>query len=426
MSHVAWPKLLPLALRLRAAEAILESGTPLEQFEAEGPARALLDTWQHATTGQLASAGRERRSDEEADAEGPAIDAYLGRVGTQLRQQGAALAGRSVLAGQLFQVLLDAHDDLTCIACCERPAPQPPLLPCRWTRSSGASDNKSMDERGGCIRAVREIFKFAAEASGQAYEQACGAALETQLHMHTGHGARNGELNLAINAETTPHPDDEMRTRNVRFVFDVETVSVDDLHAMAYIAVHECVAHGFCGVDITAPEATISVPFHEGWMDCVAAFVLGLAVSPGCVGYARQFANGFQRGMVSARAVRYSRSNPGHAKDLARWSCGRQAYEAFERLARIALERSTPDRGIDPGWRARELVAQFSLAVNASNISHEERSTLCTTVNRFYGAEEDSRAVAQIARRPQVIDFIEAFSMSLDFRTLFHAVSTIR
>jgi hypothetical protein len=426
MSHVSWPKLLPLALRLRTAEAILRSGTPLEQFEADGPAGALLETWQHATTGQLASAGRERRSDEEADAEGPALEAYLGRVGTQLRQQGAALAGRSILAGQLFQVLLDAHDRPTCIACCERPEPQPPLVPCRWTRSSGASDTKSMDERGGCIRAVREIFQFAVEASAQAYEQACGAALETQLHLHTGHGPRNTELNLAINAETTQHPDDEMRTRNVRFVFDVESVTVDDLHAMAYVAVHECVAHGFCGVDITAPEATISVPFHEGWMDCVAAFVLGLAVAPGCAGYAQQFANGFQRGMESARAVRYSRANPGHAKDLARWSCGRQAHEAFERLARIALDRRAPAGTNDSGWRARELVAQFSLAVNASNISHEDRAAFCTTVNRFYGADEESRAVAQRVRRPQVIDLIEAFSNSHDFRTLFDAVVALR
>ena len=134
MSHVTWPKLLPLALRLRGAEAILASGTPLEQFEADDPARALLDIWQFAAAGQLGVAGRERRSDAEADAEGPAIDAYFGRVGAQFRQQGPALAGRSALAGQLFQLLADAHDQPACIACCERPEPQPPLVPCRWTR----------------------------------------------------------------------------------------------------------------------------------------------------------------------------------------------------------------------------------------------------------------------------------------------------
>jgi hypothetical protein len=425
MSHVTWPKLLALALRLRTAEAILASGTPLEQFEADGPAKALLDTWQFAAAGQLDAAGRERRSDAEADAEGPAIDAYFGRVGAQLRQQGPALAGRSALAGQLFQLLVDAHDQPACIACCERPEPQPPLAPCRWTRSTGAADAKAMDERGTCIGAVREIFRFAREVSGQAYEEACGAALDTRLHLHTGHGGRNGELNLAVNAETTEHPADELRTRNVRFVFEVDAVSIDDLHAMAYIAVHECVAHGYCGVNIMEPDAAVSVPFHEGWMDCVAAYVLAAAVASGCDGYAQQYANGFQSGMVSARVNRYSRGNPAKAKDVVRWTTGRQAYEAFERLARVALERQGRHATDELGWRSRELVAGFSLALNASDISHAERAAFCTTVNRFYGAGEEPRAARQRALRPQVLDFIESFAKSGDFRSLFHAVSAI-
>ncbi len=425
MSHVAWPRVLPLALRLHVAQAILASEATLEQYEADPAAQALLDTWALAAGGQLGTAGRERRSDDEANAEGPAIDAYFDRVGAQLQQQAVVLAQRSTLAGQLFEVLQQAHGRQTCIDCCTRPAPQQPLAPCRWTRSSGAADAKAMDDRGGCIVAVRDVFRFAAEVACQAYEEACGAALKTRLNLHTGHGPRNGELDLAVNAETTEHPNDELHTRNVRFVFHVDSVFIDDLHAMAYIALHECVAHGYCGVNITEPEAAVSVPFHEGWMDAAAAYVLSTSISCQCDGYALQYANGFQRGMAQARTQRYNRNNAGRSKDIVRWTTGRQAYEAFERLARAAFEHHRRHAADEWGWRARELVAGFSLALNASDVGHLDRAALCAAVNRYYGAEEEPRAARQRAARPQVLDFIDEYADSGDFRCLVARILAI-
>ena len=44
MSHVVWPNLLPLTLRLHASEAILGTGYPLEAFESDEFARPVLET----------------------------------------------------------------------------------------------------------------------------------------------------------------------------------------------------------------------------------------------------------------------------------------------------------------------------------------------------------------------------------------------
>lgn len=425
MSHVTWPKLLPLALRLRTAEALLRSGTSLEQFEADAKARALLDTWQGVALGQLAVAGRERRSDDEADEEGAAIEAYFQRVAAQLRQQCRALARGSPLAAELLRLLLDCHEAPACGACCERPPPQQALVACRWTRATGASDAKAMEARGACLGTVRAVFEFAAAVSAQAYEEACGAALDTRLHLHTGHGPRNGELGLAVNAETTEHPSDRLRTRNVRLVFDVDSVWVEDLRALAYVGVHECVAHGFCGVDVAAPEAAGSVSFHEGWMDCVAAYVLAAAIAPGCDGFAADYANGFRRGMEDARSMRYSRTNPARSRDVARWTCGRQAHAAFERLAHAALARDGRHPAAELAWRARELVAGFSLALNASDVGHGRRAAFCAAINRLYGAQEAPRAKAQLDARPQVLDAIAEYTSAGDFRRLFHHVEAL-
>lgn len=78
MSHVVWPNLLPLTLRLHASEAILGTGYPLEAFESDEFARPVLETLLDVARGEIGAIGREQRSDEDVEAEGPTVPSIGG------------------------------------------------------------------------------------------------------------------------------------------------------------------------------------------------------------------------------------------------------------------------------------------------------------------------------------------------------------
>src|SRR5438477_12728754 len=102
MSYIGWPKLLPLALKLRSAQAVLGTGRSFAEFADDSDARAVLDTLEAVSNGQWGVAGRARRSDADADREGPAIDAYFTRVWKDLSAQTSHLARQDTLASQLL------------------------------------------------------------------------------------------------------------------------------------------------------------------------------------------------------------------------------------------------------------------------------------------------------------------------------------
>lgn len=424
MSHVKWPHLPPLALRLRAAEAMLRAGPSCEEFAVDADASTVLDAFKAISVGLRPVPSRLYREEAAADDEGPAIDAYFLRVSAELNRQVGSLSEQSPLAAELLSRLDGVLLTPVCPVCCTRPAPQPALVPCRWTKLGGATDEVALATRGGCLAAIREIFQFAVETTAKAYEEACGERLQTQVKLATGHGARNTEFELALTGQTNEDEDDRLHTRIVSLSFDVDSTWVDDYLALAYVCVHECLAHGFCGVDIEDPNAGASTSFHEGWMDCVAAYVLEEALQdePGNLA---PLAAELRRQMVAVRAVRYNRSRADAARDVNKWICGEQAFHAFEYLFVEALRRGKSHGLAGLGGLAREHLVGFSLALNASDVPHLERASFYRAVLSNYGARDPQWAAQQVKSKPQVIDFIGIFLKTGGFRTLVQQVVAI-
>lgn len=427
MSHVVWPNLLPLTLRLHASEAILGTGYPLEAFESDEFARPVLETLLDVARGEIGAIGREQRSDEDVEAEGPAIDAYFARVGSNLSHKTAQLAGKSKLADVLLGAFGEVLNRKVCQECCRRPEPQGALAPCRWTKLSEAADRSAMAERGFCLNYIRTAFDFALEATAKAYEDACGEPLQTKVVLKTSLTMdRNAELELAANAWTTEDEDDLLHKRFVTVSFHVESTWMDDLLALPYLALHECLAHGYCGVNIQDSEAERSKPFHEGWMDCVASYVLQQSLQSGS-GRFSSIGDAILRQTAVVRGLRFNRAErPARPRDVWHWIQGEQALHTFERLFVRALTRSKRFGAMAVEGIAREQVVAFSLAINASDVSHAERARFCIAVNSKYTRIGLESTKAAVEERPQVIDFIDEFLATFDSRKLFAKVIAIR
>jgi hypothetical protein len=284
-----------------------------------------------------------------------------------------------------------------------------------------------MATRGLCISAVRDVFSFAQGVAAREYAEACGSKLQTRVQLRTSHlGGRNTELELAVGASANEDGHNPLRARVVTLSFHAETTWVGDYLALPYLALHECLAHGYCGVDIEDPDAESSKPFHEGWMDCVVACLLepALREDPGHFG---QFAVAFLRETATVRGLRFNRSpRPGRPRDVDAWIRGERALHTFEELFLRALERSRKLGTIAMEAIAREQVVAFSLALNASDVPHLERAAFYRAVNTHYSRTGKDLARKACEARPQVLDFIDDFIDSGDFRILTRRVVSIR
>lgn len=245
MSQLRWPELLTVALHLKVSEALLIGGHAWDSYRDDPPSQALLTEFKKIAAAQLQINGREYRETADITKEGPAIDAYLQRVGSALKSA-ARLAPQSPAAKRLFDALTDVCGIALCHPCSGANA-------CAWTRKSGAGDQKRMAS-GDCMRSVQDLFAWICSVVARSYQQAGVQQKAKAPQLVTGHDSPNTDLGGAINAKTFRGL--ARGTREVRITFHPDSLWVPDYLSLAYVFAHECTAHVWCGVDIDAPAAT--------------------------------------------------------------------------------------------------------------------------------------------------------------------------
>jgi hypothetical protein len=424
MRHVSWPQLMPLSLRLRAAIAILDTGECFEAFADDAMAALVLGELDRAVTGEMGVLGRTRRSEQEAQLEGPALDAYYARVGAELAKKTGSVAGGSPLAAQLTQSLRQVCASTVCQTCA---AGASPVYMCQWTRKSEAEDDRTVAGRGACLQVLSELFTFTKDLAASAYQNACRKCQVIVFELHSGHDERSSELDIAIHGVTTENATAPLRVRVVRLRFCAESVGVEDYLSLPYVLLHECLVHGLCGVNIEAPEAVLSTAFHEGWMDCVASEVLKSALSVAPAGHlVGRHATQFGRQTEQVRNTRFKRNRAGRAKDVLKWILGESAFHTMLRLFDFSVAGAEGETNAASAIQAQAELLRFSLALNHSGLSHETRGKFVRSLQRHYVRGEPAHALAALQQRPQVIDFIDEYRVTMDYSKLVKKLIAIR
>lgn len=405
MAHVGWPQLLTVAIWQRTSASILESGQTLDAFRDDAAAGSLWDEYLKQLGSQLAIFDRDRRGEEEAENEGPALDAYFTRVGGSLGDQAAAQGAKSAQALTLLGLLRSVTGERPCATCSGAGSGETSAPTCKWTKSSESEDSKILASRGHCIRSVRELFELAQSVAVAAYRDALGRELEQTLELETSHGSRDLQLDSAVGGLTTEVV--PTKSRQVLVTFDVGSLAMADYLAVYYIFVHECLVHGYCGINVSASAAVTSRSFHDGWMDCVAAYYVRSPPTPAAgVVYpsASRFLQMFGKEMDRVRSIRFDTSRGSAAADARKWTRGVDAFHTALELFGAALERL----GRPTGAALTHLLS-FSLQVNASSLSHEKRGDLVSVLNRVFWRNNDYDRGLALMKNCQVVDFFGDF-----------------
>ena len=273
MSHLAWPHLLTVAAWQRTMRAVLDTGHALEVYSDDPPAKVIWDQFQVDLPAQRLDLGRAVRAHAEAIQEGPAVDAYFGRLSTALAPLGN-YATKSSHASTLFGALRGVITSQPCATCSARRALSQggPAHVCLWTATSQAIDQATLLDEGTCIDSINELFQWAVDLSMESYRNATGLAPAQKLEFSTALGSRNQALGISVDGFTRER--NPTKLRSIVTVLDVNTLGFDDFLSLPYLLVHECLVHGFCGLNVEEKAAVSSRSFHDGWMDCVAAYVL--------------------------------------------------------------------------------------------------------------------------------------------------------
>jgi hypothetical protein len=422
--HVAWPELLSVAVWQQTAQSVLGTGQHLQAFQNDPAAKAVWGHYVAALPAQLQVFGRLQRTDVEANQEGAAIDAYFQRVSTAL-QPAAAAVGGSAEAGTLLAALGSGLASVPCASCVAGRQGAHSQHLCRWTLTAQAADKTTLANRGKCLEPFFELFDWAESISRGAYQAVLAQAPTQLLEFSTGVlGGPNAQLGTGTDGLTQEV--DPRKTRNVLVLLDARTpnqrlLTLDDFLSMLYILVHECLVHGFCAVNVEEKAATLSRSFHDGWMDCVAAAMVGEAALRGGPGI-RRYGQLFKQQMDRTRTVRYDTQKPTAAADAVKWTRGADAFEAMEFL----FESAFVNLG-RPVVEARERMLAFSLMVNACpSVSHDERGKLVATLNQYFWRNNPHDRGLAVLRNTQAIDFVKDFLLYGDAEALTRRMVSTR
>ena len=416
MSHLRWPQILSVALRLKVTEALLRTGYPLETYSVDKSCRAVLDEFERVAKGQLAIAGRAYRTKRQVKTEGPAVDAYLKRVGDVFFKQAAPACTGSALAKTLFDTIVVACGLTLCQTCSSSSA-------CPWTRESGVADAARMSSDGACILPVHDLFRWSSQITEDAYKAAAVRTSRRPPDLTTGHGERSSDLQLAIDGSTY-QGGGLQSSRGVRITFHPESFWIPDYLSLAYVLSHECVAHAWCGVDIEAPAAEKSKAFHDGWMDCVAAHILKrslIGAQPAST--VPIFAREIWEQTENVRAIRFNWNRSSASANVWTWITGKTAMETLWRLFTLTQNAELdPEHWDKASHESLNSLITASLRINASRISHDNRARFVHSINLLYSRTTEKRRAEALARVPQVIDYIEDYFVRQDERLFVRRV----
>lgn len=420
MSQLAWPHVLPVALRLRVSEALLRTGHALDTYMTDERSKVVLQEFAKYSESAIEDAGNHYRTAEEAEAEAAAIDAYLVRVGQALHKQGGRLCAGSQLAKQLLDAIITACGVAVCPECkCKEI--------CRWTAISGAADQERMASAGFCIQTVRHIFKWASGVVEQSYVAAGVNAPVKSSVLTTGYGTHNLDLELAIDAATRQGTRGAPRT--IHMAFHPPKLWVHDYLALAYLFVHEFTAHAWCGVALDVVDAELSKRFHEGWMDAVAAAILRRSLSrPVPPTPALEFADQMWRQTRAVRGIRFNGSRPQPPADVWHWNSGARHFETLRWLFTLAQgENSTTNDDWEQASDASlATLIDLSLRLNASRITHRRRGDFAYKLESHYQRNTPLQRLEALSKRPQVIEWIKEYIVEKDERNFVGRVIELR
>jgi hypothetical protein len=262
-----------------------------------------------------------------------------------------------------------------------------------------------------------------------AYRQAGVTSLSRPPELDTGHGDRSSTLELAING-CTYEGSKRKSSRKIRLTFHEQSFWIQDFLSLGYVFAHECIAHGFCGINIELPSAERSKSFHDGWMDCIAARVLYRALA---ADDAPRFASEIWRQTECIHARRYG---PHSHRDRYDWLAGKRALETlwwlFAQVQDSKLDRANWKRSPTGGrngfssidWQqasaeSLKSLLRLSLRINASNLTHGERGRFVAVINKCYSRTDMGKQVDALIELPQILDYISKYCAAQNNETDF-------
>ena len=417
MAHVAWPHLLPLAARLRGALAALDHGAPTVLLNNQ--ARRVAKRFDQLSFHDGLDLNLEFR--DEDDSETSPLDAFLNELHQGLLAYNDARAPAAVK--KLLLGYRGVFGSGICAQCAQRRGQS---TGCRWTEASQDGDQQALAQ-GDCIELVQELFKLSNRIAHDAYAASLGASPPQTVSFSTGfRKVKDSHLNLSIHGEVT-EARGSVLLRQVHAGFYVEGFGIHDYLSLLPVLFHECFVHAYCGVNVVGGKANVSKPFHDGWMDCIATWVLIdklRSATPLAVPLrVHRHRDAFSKQAVELRQKRYSQELLDSAPDAEDWGYGAEALGALEWLARKVLE-ARGEVPIEPTLRL--LLVNLSVALNVSNISHSDRASLVEVLFTRYAQGSDEERGMALSESPQVLDYIDGYVDSRDVSRFVKQVVAIR
>jgi hypothetical protein len=274
-------------------------------------------------------------------------------------------------------------------------------------------DSKTIDSHGLCIARLKAAFDDALLITSKAYHHAKGRNLNTVrlstkvIQHNSGALANLFTCGAAFNiVGGQPH---------VILSVDPRGYTVASYFSTLYLFVHELFSHAKCGISTGTEQSQVSLSFSEGWMDWVAVHSIDY------LGDECDLKSDARLKWSSALAQAYSYHDA--RIDLGRnpESGGTYRYGAIAAQRLFSLFRGvTPEMGKE---KAFWYVAQFSMEINASRRTDEERSLLVDKVSQYLGAS--CSPVRTLARAPEAwIPAIRQYIADADANQLFKRLTS--
>jgi hypothetical protein len=370
VSHVGWPNLVSLSMKLRAFRSVLDIGRPYGVIEADTDARLSFSGLQRQLDACVLPHEEWYAARHGEDPSEPPLQQRSRAIATLFEHNASARVAGS-LGERVHDLVRAAGETRICESC----ASSPGAHRCGWTKATASDDAEALRLRGDCLAPVVEMFNFCREMAATQYARhAAGPGTAAQLALRTGFGVCTGATRLAVQGTISATPGEPWR-RNVSIRFDLNKFGYGDYLALPYIIAHESIAHGHCGVAIDDEAAEDSIAFHDGWMDVISYRVLARSLSGHDSGFLR-FGAEFERWARQVNDDRYSANDPAARE----WRAGKLALNAFELLvADAVLEHGGVAMDDDA---LSSTVDELSLQINASSLSHEGRAVLVDGLNK--------------------------------------------
>jgi hypothetical protein len=412
MNQVSWPWLAPLSLKLEGARKILLLGTPLSCLRVDSDAEAIMARFKMLTESH-APDPKDRFYNPHPTDPPDAAPLYL-----YYAQVGAAIDSmyRSADLSELGRLVLDALCSVckvgTCAPCVAN-VPPPANATCRFKSQTAEQDRKALQARGRCLQPAQEILIFCSGLAAQAYARHAPPLARGGIVWTTGRTTKpSGHTGVAVEGLTAePSQNRNSARRTAHISFNIKDFFFSDYLALPYLAIHECVAHGHCGVALDDPDADESKAFHDGWMDTVAftLFLDGLrqAAQQQPQHSVSRLAAEFSSRAEVVKAKRYDESHPAPV-DVLHWQTGVRALESFSLLLAHALQELGICDLHESARIERELI-DISIALNASDLTHLERQSLVDVLNRRYSRSSDAERRRCLEETPDGLRIVKNY-----------------